>query len=132
MNQSISAAGNIDCVSAALDEDARTLFAAAAAAEAQRRGAGVRCHGDSAHLAPNTLLLPGIGCASVSKNGETVIELQGTAGEHAMTAGDVERLALAEPAQEWRIHMVSLLDDRHYRREGAGLWRLYARGYGLS
>jgi hypothetical protein len=49
-----------------------------------------------------------------------------------MTVGDAERLALAEPGQEWCIHMVSLLDDRHYRREGAGLWRLYARGYGLS
>jgi hypothetical protein len=25
-----------------------------------------------------------------------------------------------------------LLDERHFRREGPGLWRLYARGYGLS
>lgn len=88
--------------------------------------------GDKVNLAPDALLLPGLGCASVSKNGELVIELQGLAGEHTMIVGEAEQLALAEPEQEWRIHIVSLLDDRHYRREGAGLWRLYARGYGLS
>ena len=130
MNQSILAAGNTDRDSAALKEDASTLFAAAAGA--QRRGSRDQYRGDNVHLAPDALLLPGLGCASVSKNGEPVIELQGLAGEHAMTVGDAERLALAEPGQEWCIHMVSLLDDRHYRREGAGLWRLYARGYGLS
>ena len=130
MGQSILAAGNTDGGSAALKEDASILFAAAA--EAQRRGSGDRYHRDNVHLALDALLLPGLGCASVSKNGESVIELQGLAGEHAMTVGDAERLALAEPEREWCIHMVSLLDDRHYRREGAGLWRLYARGYGLS
>jgi len=87
---------------------------------------------DNLRVALDALLLPGLGCASVCRNGEPVIELQGFAGEHAMTVGDAERLALAEPEQEWRIHMVSLLDDRHYRREGAGVWTLYARGYGLS
>ena len=130
MGQSILAAGNTDGGSAALKEDASILFAAAA--EAQRRGSGDRYHRDNVHLAPDALLLPGLGCASVSKNGESVIELQGLAVEHAMTVGDAERLALTEPEREWCIHMVSLLDDRHYRREGAGLWRLYARGYGLS
>jgi hypothetical protein len=124
------AADNTDGGSAALKEDASILFAAAA--EAQRRGSGDRYHRDNVHLALDALLLPGPGCASVSKNGESVIELQGLAGEHAMTVGDAERLALTEPEREWCIHMVSLLDDRHYRREGAGLWRLYARGYGLS
>jgi hypothetical protein len=130
MNLSMVVAGNIDRGKVALKEDANALSAA---------GAGARCCGskdqyrrDSVHLAPNALLLPGLGCASVSRNGDSVIELQGCAGEHAMTVEDAERFALAEPEQEWCIHIVSLLDDRHYRREGAGLWRLYARGYGLS
>jgi hypothetical protein len=130
MDQSTLAAGNTDRGSAALKEDASTLFAAVAGA--QGRGSRERCRGDSAHLAPDALLLPGLGCASVSRNRETVIELQGLAGEHAMTVADAERLALAEPEEMWCIHMVSLLDDRRYRRVGAGLWRLYARGYGLS
>ena len=130
MDQFTLAAGNTDRGNTALNEDANTLFAAAAAA--QRRGSRDQHRGDKVHLAPDALLLPGLGCASVSRNGEPVIELQGLAGEHAMTVGDAERLALAEPDEKWCIHMVSLLDDRHYRREGAGLWRLYARGYGLS
>jgi hypothetical protein len=129
MDQSILAAGNTDRGSAALN-DADTLFAAAAGA--QRHGSRDQYRGANVHLRPDALLLPGLGCASVSKNGKPVIELQGLAGEHAMTVGDVERLAQAEPEQEWCIHMVSLLDDRHYRREGAGSWSLYARGYGLS
>jgi len=91
-----------------------------------------RDRGDKLHLAPDARLLPGLGCASVSKNGEPVIELQGLGEEHAMTVDDVERLAQAEPELEWCIHLVGLLDDRHYRRTGAGTWKLYARGYGLS
>ena len=130
MNQSILVAGNTDRDSAALKGDASSLFAAAAGT--QRRDSRDQLVGHDAHLAPDALLLRSLGCASVSKNGERVIELQGLAGEHEMTVGDAERLALAEPEQEWCIHIVSLLDDRHYRREGAGLWRLYARGYGLS
>jgi hypothetical protein len=130
MDQSILAAGNVDRGSAALKEDAATLFPAAAGAP--RRGRRTDYRENSVHLAPDALLLPGLGCASVSKNGEVVIELQGLDREHAMTAADAERLALAEPEQEWCIHLVSLLDDRSYRREGTGLWKLYARGYGLS
>ncbi|MFA5913102.1 MAG: hypothetical protein WC830_06040 [Burkholderiales bacterium] len=103
-----------------------------AAVTTLRRRSRPYSDGDGTNLVSDALLLPGIGCASVSKNGETVIELQGLAGEFAMTVGDAERLAQAEPAQEWCIHLTGLLDDRHYRREGPGLWRLYSRGYGLS
>jgi|ERR1017187_3414931 hypothetical protein len=130
MDQSTMAAGNSDRDCLLLNEESGKLFAAATGAQRHRsRG---RLRRDNLHLALDAMLLPGLGCASVSKNGEPVIELEGLAGEHAMTVGDAERLALAEPDQEWCIHMVSLLDDRHYRRESAGLWRLYARGYGLS
>jgi hypothetical protein len=102
-------------------------------ADAAECGAGnghYRANGTQ--LAPDALLLRGLGCARVSKNGEPVIEIEGLAGEHAMTVGEVERLALAEPEHEWCIHIVNLLDDRHYRREGTGVWKMYARGYGLS
>jgi hypothetical protein len=130
VEQSILTAGSADRGNAALQDDASRFFTPAAGV--RRRSDSDQHRGDNLRLASNALLLPGLGCASVSKNGETVIELQGIAGEHATTVAEVERLALAEPEQEWCIHMVSLLDDRHYRREGAGLWKLYARGYGLS
>ena len=102
------------------------------AAPTQRRDSKDRCRGNKAQLALDALLLPGLGCVSVSKNGIAVFELHALAGDCAMTVADAERLALEAAEQEWCIHMVSLLDDRHYRREGSGVWRLYARGYGLS
>jgi hypothetical protein len=49
-----------------------------------------------------------------------------------MTVAQAERLALREPDRDWRIHLVALLEDRHYRRQGAGRWVIYERGYGLS
>ena len=130
MDQSILKNGNSDGGNAALKDDASTLFAPAAGA--RRCSSKNRYRGDNAYLALDALLLSGLGCTNVTKNGEPVIELLGLAAEHTMTVSDVERLALVEPEQEWCIHMVSLLDDRHYRRTGAGMWRLYARGYGLS
>ena len=125
----VRAAGSGRLSEAPDDGAAASVQAAATALPHRRRPYFDR---DSTHLASDTLLLPGIGCASVSKDAEMVVELHGLAGEPAMTVGDVERLAQTDPAQEWRIHLTGLLDDRHYRREGPGLWRLYARGYGLS
>jgi hypothetical protein len=49
-----------------------------------------------------------------------------------MTVAQAERLARREPDREWRIHLVAQLEDRHYRREGAGRWVIYERGYGMS
>ncbi|TSA16482.1 MAG: hypothetical protein D4R74_04425 [Betaproteobacteria bacterium] len=83
-------------------------------------------------LALATRLPPGVGFAVVTRNGETVAELHDTNGERGMTAFDAEELALADPEQEWCIHVVGLLDDRRYRRAGNGRWLLYRRGYGLS
>ncbi len=87
---------------------------------------------DKRQLALATRLLPGVGYAVITRNGETVAELHGMNGESGMTAFDAEELALADPEQEWCIHLVGLLDDRRYRRAGNGRWLLYRRGYGLS
>jgi hypothetical protein len=130
MDQSNVAVGNIRRGSVALNDTAGSWLADAAGAP--RRGSMDRYREQRVRLAPDALLLSGLGCVSVSKNGVPVIELDGIGGNCEMTVGDIERLALTEPEQDWRIHIVSLLDDRHYRREGAGIWRLFARGYGLS
>jgi len=130
MDQVNVAVGDIRRDSVMVNEYADKRFAGAA--PTQRRHSKDRCRGNKAQLALDALLLPGLGCVSVSKNGIAVIELQGLGGEYATTVADAERLALEEAEQEWRIHMVNLLDDRHFRREGSGVWRLFARGYGLS
>jgi hypothetical protein len=84
------------------------------------------------YLAPETRISVGIGYASLTRDGETVYE-EGRAAESApMTVAQAEKLALREADHDWRIHLVAQLEDRHYRRDSAGRWVIYERGYGLS
>jgi hypothetical protein len=81
-------------------------------------------------LAPEATIGVGIGYAALTRDGETVYEEDGKA--QPMTVAQAERLAQREPHRDWRIHLVAQLEDRHYRRQGAGLWVIYERGYGMS
>ena len=74
----------------------------------------------------------GIGYAALTRDGETVYEEDHTGERDPMTVAQAERLAQREPEREWRIHLVAQLEDRHYRREAAGRWVIYERGYGIS
>ena len=83
-------------------------------------------------LAPEAPIGVGIGYAALTRDGETVYEEDHTGRREPMTVAQAERLARREPEREWRIHLVAQLEDRHYRREGAGRWVIYERGYGIS
>ena len=83
-------------------------------------------------LAPEATIGVGIGYAALTRDGEAVYEEDGTGERPPMTVAQAERLAQNEPERDWRIHLVAQLENRHYRREGAGLWVLYERGYGMS
>ena len=61
---------------------------------------------DGRQLALATQLLPGVGYAVVTRNGETVAELHGMNGESGMTAFDASNLRLPIE-QEWCIHLVA-------------------------
>jgi hypothetical protein len=83
-------------------------------------------------LAAEAVIAVGVGYAALTRDGETVYQ-EDRAGQHEpMTVAQAERLAQREPDRDWRIHLVAQLDDRHYRRQGAGVWVIYERGYGLS
>ena len=84
------------------------------------------------YLAPQPAISVGLGYAALTRDGETVYEEDHT-GEHApMTVEQAEKLARREADRDWRIHLVAQLEDRHYRRVGAGRWQIYERGYGMS
>lgn len=83
-------------------------------------------------LAPEATIGVGIGYAALTRDGETVYEEDPAGRRDPMTVAQAERLAQREPDRDWRIHLVAQLDDRHYRRQGAGLWVIYERGYGMS
>ena len=84
------------------------------------------------YLMPDALIGVGIGYAALTRDGETMYEEDGKQQRDLMTVAQAERLAQREPERDWRIHLVAQLENRHYRREGAGLWVLYERGYGMS
>lgn len=83
-------------------------------------------------LAPEATIGVGIGYAALTRDGETVYEEDHTGESAPMTVAQAENLARREPDRDWRIHLVAQLEDRHYRRESAGRWVIYERGYGLS
>ena len=74
----------------------------------------------------------GLGYAALTRDGIPVYEQDEHEFDDMMTVAQAEGLARLDSGRDWRIHLVGLLDDRHYRRIGVGRWRLYRRGYGLS
>jgi hypothetical protein len=84
------------------------------------------------YLPPEAVIGVGIGHAAVTCDGEPVYEENGKRHCELMTVAQAEELASREPARDWRIHLVAQLENRHYRRTGAGLWELYERGRGMS
>ena len=74
----------------------------------------------------------GTGIATLTRDGSTVYEHCGEEGGRLMSVAEAEELPRRSPQHDWCIHLVALLDDRHYRRVGADAWKLYRRGYGLS
>lgn len=77
-------------------------------------------------------LAVGAGYAALTRDGVPVYEAECFALEDVWTVRDAERVAAREPGRDWRIHLVALRDERHYRRSGDSRWVLYERGYGLS
>jgi hypothetical protein len=84
------------------------------------------------HLPPEAVIGVGIGYAALTRDGRPVYEENGRLPRELMTVAQAEELACREPARDWRIHLVAQLENRHYRRTGAGLWELYERGSGMS
>jgi hypothetical protein len=83
-------------------------------------------------LSLDAQLAVGVGYAALTRDGVPVYEAECFALEDVWTVRDAERLAAGEPGRDWRIHLVALRDERHYRRTADGRWVLYERGYGLS
>lgn len=89
-------------------------------------------HDRTQELSHDVVIGVGVGLASITCDGQAVFEERGEHPDDLPTMADAERAARAEPHRDWRIHLVSLLEARHYRRQDDGRWVLYERGYGLS
>src|ERR1017187_66563 len=63
----------------------------------------------------------GFGDACLTKNDKTIYsEPQGDDVKYSdiMTAQQAEELASKDPDNDWRIHLVAPLSERHYQRQG--------------
>jgi hypothetical protein len=83
-------------------------------------------------LAPDAVIGVGVGYAALTRDGQAVYEENGKRHCDLMKVAQADELARREPGRDWRIHLVSQLENRHYRRAADGMWVLYERGYGLS
>jgi hypothetical protein len=84
------------------------------------------------YLPLDSVIGVGLGYAALTRDGMPMYEQDECEFDDLMTVEQAEALARLDPGRDWRIHLVGLLDDRHYKRVGIDRWRLYRRGYGLS
>ena len=84
-------------------------------------------------LPMDAVIAVGFGYAAVTKNGEIIfMEVPEADEPDIWTCQDAEDAALQDPDNDWRIHLVGPLSERHYQRQGPGLWVLYEKGEGFA
>ena len=87
-------------------------------------------------LSVDARIAVGIGFAALTRGGWVIFEETNRAGSPSMTpsmaVSEAERLAQRDPEQDWRIHLVGPDLERHYKRIGAGRWKLYQWGAGFG
>lgn len=85
-------------------------------------------------LPMESLIAVGFGVANVTKNEEVVVDGEAIANneERYYTVQDAENMAKNEPNNDWRIHLISPLSERHYQRQGDSHWVLYEKGDGFA
>lgn len=75
----------------------------------------------------------GFGVAQVTKNGKVIYDENSIENEEDIwQLEDAEREAQKDEDNDWRIHLVAPLSERHYQRQGTMNWVLYEKGQGFA
>ena len=89
--------------------------------------------GARSDLSLDRTIAVGFGSAGYSRNGESLWdEQQATEETGYPTVAEVEKLAKADPDQDWRIYFYAPLYDAEYQRQGDGFWVLVGKGDGFA
>lgn len=85
-------------------------------------------------VAPEDMIIAvGFGVATVTKNGKTIYDEHSIKDENDLwTVKEAETEALKDEDNDWRIHLVAPLSERHYQRQGKNKWVLYEKGLGFA
>lgn len=96
-------------------------------------GGCLNCGYQYSTLPMNSLIAVGFGYASVTKNGEEIYnENNLNSGDKLWTTQNAENEALKDEDNDYRIHLVAPLSERHYQRQGKNNWVLYEKGTGFA
>ena len=97
-------------------------------------GGCLNCGYQHAVLPTTVVIAVGFGYAAVTKNGEELYVEPDDENDSVKywTVQDAENLAIQDPDNDWRIHLVAPLSERHYQRQGDNLWVLYEKGIGFA
>jgi len=94
-------------------------------------GSCLNCGYQHSILPMTALIAVGFGDASVTKN-DKVVYCEDNEFDNIWTAQDAENAAILDPDNDWRIHLVAPMSERHYQRQGENNWVLYERGPGFA
>lgn len=94
----------------------------------------LHCDRPYSELPMTTMIAVGLGDASVTLSGHKVYSEHeaNLKGDKTWTVADAEAEALKQPDQDWRIHLIGPLSERHYQRQGEKKWVLYEEGIGFA
>ena len=85
-------------------------------------------------IAPEEMLIAvGFGVATVTKNGKEIYNENSIKNESNLwTLKEAEEEALKDEDNDWRIHLIAPLSERHYQRQDKNKWVLYEKGQGFA
>ena len=92
-------------------------------------GGCLNCGYQHSTLPMDSTIAVGFGYAGVTKNGK---EIYNENGDELWTVQDAENEALKDEDNDYRIHLVAPLSERHYQRQGKNNWVLYEKGMGFA
>lgn len=78
----------------------------------------------------DSLIAVGFGYAAVTKNEEGIYAETEEGNIWNVMNAEIE--ARKEPDNDWRIHLIAPLSERHYQRQGKNQWVLYEKGQGFA
>lgn len=96
---------------------------------------GCLCCGGTHKIAPPDMCLAmGFGEATVTRNGKEVYSETSfeRAGKDLWYLRDAEKVAAADPDNDWRIALIGPLREAYYQRQGENHWVLYKSGAGFA
>ena len=74
----------------------------------------------------------GFGSASLTRNDEVIFEEENQEYSELMSYEEAEIMASKEPEEDWKIHLIAPLSERHYQRQGERYWVLYKKSEGFA